>query len=188
MMQEQNGKTIDEKFENLEVSLLKRQNYSCENQKSLKLEVSRFKSEFKQKWTKAKRTKDVFLKQNIEWLQGSLKLSALFEELSLECIPPTIGTGRPKIAFDLLSDRSKRRNTEELRQNYSLGELGFATQMKLREEKHPQAANLLQVILKSPECAADYIKAYQDMLQKEKEKMSPLDALALLVEGGNCFI
>lgn len=53
-------------------------------------------------------------------------------------------TGRPMKPFSEVSDRSKRRRTEEIRSNYSSEELAFGSQMNFRKVGKLDASEVCQ--------------------------------------------
>lgn len=144
-------------------------------------------SSIRKKWQNAKRTYDVFVKYNNQWLDTS------FCFVGGECDSNDDGligaststndvqqTGRPVLPFKDSSDRTKRRKTEEIREKYSHEELGFATQMSLRAEGKSNAAKIVKdVTLGSPSKTTRYRKSFE----KQPEKVFSNDeALALLID------
>ncbi|CAH0728024.1 unnamed protein product, partial [Brenthis ino] len=88
--------------------------------KKISQDLSRFKSEMKRRWTDSHYKEDYFLKNNKTWLEGTFVRPKV-----------TNPTGRPHKYFSELSERSKRRKTEDLRKHTELEVLTYATQSKL---------------------------------------------------------
>ena len=74
IMQGCKGEKITEKLEYLENYLLNRNRYSEEERVAFKHSISHLKSEFKRRWVSAKYRKDLFEKQNLNWLQGTFEI------------------------------------------------------------------------------------------------------------------
>ncbi|CAH0560546.1 unnamed protein product [Brassicogethes aeneus] len=136
---------------------------------SIQVAIKTLISTISKKWQNAKRTHDIFVKYNDEWLGTSFCFVG-----DNECAPNDDGSFRDS------SDRTKRRRTEEIREKYSHEELGFATQMSLRAEGKSNAAKVIKdVILGSPSKATRYRKSFE----KQGEKLFSNDeALALLID------
>ncbi|KAG5870783.1 hypothetical protein JTB14_009941 [Gonioctena quinquepunctata] len=87
--------------------------------------------------------------------------------------------GRKQKNFIELSDRSKRRKTQELRNNLETVELTYAAKMKLRADGNVAAAKILDDITNSgPECATSYIK----VSEVRNNRLTEDKALSLLTE------
>lgn len=92
--------------------------------------------------------------------------------------------GRPSKAFGELSDRSKRRKTEQLRASFDSSELAFATQMSLRASGSSTAASVLQdITTRSPERAQKYKAAFKSVSATPRSEISGSVALSDIVEG-----
>ncbi|XP_021703892.1 uncharacterized protein LOC110677210 [Aedes aegypti] len=92
------------------------------------------------------------------------------------------GAGRPNIEFSESSERSKRRKTQELRENVPLEELTYATQMSLRASGNTAAAEIVKDISKIPSQAGVFQKALKEIETPSAKKHSPSEALALFIE------
>ena len=101
-----------------------------------------------------------------------------------------------------MSDRTKRRRTENIRQQFDPEELGYATQMSLRAKGKVDAAKLMKdVTAGSPSKASKY-KKY--LLKKPEETLCYDEAVELMIDnnlskrqyigirsvslGKNCFL
>ncbi|KAL4705530.1 hypothetical protein ACJJTC_005362, partial [Scirpophaga incertulas] len=95
--------------------------------------------------------------------------------------------GRPNKLFLDLSERSKRRKTEELRTS-NIDELTYATQMKLREKGKVEASRIVKDLTKSPRRARKYAAAMKkSTLEEEQDKIMKLKhfrALFMYTEAG----
>ena len=118
-LKEFKGKKIDQKFTLLEDRLAQLTSCQTENRNVLSRSLRHFKTSFKQKWTEALNIDERFLKNNEEWLKTSLKLPSWSSHKP----------GRPVKQFHELSERSKRRRTEELRAHIPVEELTFAARV-----------------------------------------------------------
>ncbi|CAG9760196.1 unnamed protein product [Ceutorhynchus assimilis] len=90
-------------------------------------------------------------------------------------------TGRPHKTFDGLSERSKRRKTEEMRASVDSQMLTFATQVKLRCEGKRDVSKIVKEVTGSQTEAEKYKKAYS-CYEKEKSRITVLQALSMFVE------
>lgn len=102
-LQSQNLPTLNEKLDYYENFLLMRYGHNKEAKDVLKQRFSYVKSQIKQRWTKANKHQNVFLRKNQSWLKGTF-------EIPIESASPQ---GRPSKSFGESSERSKRRKTEE---------------------------------------------------------------------------
>lgn len=83
--------------------------------------LSTLVSNLRSKWQAALRVNNYFLAQNDKWLSVNVSFA-------IGVTTPTI-PGRPQLEFSSCSERTKRRKTEEMRQQYTADELSYATQM-----------------------------------------------------------
>lgn len=60
------------------------------------------------------------------------------------------------------SSRKKRRKTEKIRNDHTVEELGFATQMKLRAEAKLHTAKIVEDVLETPSCASEYRRSLDE--------------------------
>ena len=95
----------------------------------------------KKRWNDAHRTERDFSNKNAEWLKSEVVFTIENDDDVVEArnddfeSRSSIGsTGRPLLNSSIreLSDRTKRRRTENIRQQFDPEELGYATQMSLR--------------------------------------------------------
>lgn len=173
MMQQQNLPTLSEKLEYIENYLLNYNKYEEKEIQEIKLAFSYVKSEFKRRWMAVHKRSDLFTKKNHGWLQGIFTLPRIAKR-----------SGRPSVCFEDLSDRSKRRKTEELRKSTDIQVLSYATQMKLHEKGKRDASKVLKDLTISPTKATRYKKAYSTIMQEKKKQLTPLHALLMMVEAG----
>lgn len=94
------------------------------------------------------------------------------------------GAGRPKLdEFDESSERSKRRNTEEVRASHSSSTLGYATQMKLRTEGKTDAAVVIKnIITGSPSKGTKYRRSLETV--DKSQVFTANESLSLFIELG----
>lgn len=173
-MQESKEKTIAERMLYLEEKL--KFITKCPEHKHSDLHVSlaRFKSDLKKKWEKASRKEDRFLATNEEWLNGSISLTMW------EIVTPK--AGRPPKEFSDLSERSKRRKTQDLREQGSLDELMYAAQMKQRSEGNLDLCKIMKDVTLTPTRASKYRKVMSSSQKCNVKKHSPSQALSIFVE------
>ena len=106
-----------------------------------------------------------------------------FQNFQVPAQKKTNKRGRRSVDFKEVSDRSKRRRTEELRANNSTSELTFAANMSLRLSGENDASKILNdITTKSPTRASKYRKAFQLALKPQKVGVSSNDALALVID------
>ncbi|XP_055906219.1 uncharacterized protein LOC129941567 [Eupeodes corollae] len=131
---------------------------NIEISEEIKKNLTNFAYEHRRRWLSASRNNNTFLKQNINWLQC---------EISFPCRAHGL-VGRPQMDFSDLSERSKRRKTEDLRFNYSAEELSYAAQMQLRERGKLDSSNVMKnIIFSTPSRAEKYQKALKKMDQDQ---------------------
>ncbi|CAH1988867.1 unnamed protein product [Acanthoscelides obtectus] len=117
-MQQQDLPNFNKKLEYLVNDLLLCNDYSDEEIKEIKHTFSYLKSEFKQRWIRAHKKEDVFLKNNDKWLQGHFSIPKGKQERS----------GRPQKTFFESSERTKRRKTKSNRSAMNTDVLVHAAQ------------------------------------------------------------
>ncbi|KAH9631334.1 hypothetical protein HF086_007669 [Spodoptera exigua] len=137
--------------------------------KCLKERFSYVKTELKKRWTKASKHDEVFLKNNRYWLEGTF-------EIPIESRPPQ---GRPPKSFEDLSERSRRRKTEEVRANLGPDVIIHAAQSVLQSTGHRDASKVLKEITNSPTRASKYRTAYSKVNNDDEVSppLTPLQAL-----------
>lgn len=74
IMEGSNTSTFNEKLQFMEQELLSQYAENDQNIANVKQKLSIIKYQFKQKWSAACNTKARFLKNNAEWLNGSISL------------------------------------------------------------------------------------------------------------------
>ncbi|XP_063361402.1 uncharacterized protein LOC134650378 [Cydia amplana] len=171
IIERSDSSTFNEKLQFMEHELLNQYTENDHNIPDIKHKLSQIKHQFKQKWSAARNTKARFLDNNVEWLKGCISLPKA-----------GISPGRPQKTFLELSERSKRRKTEELR-SLNTDELTFATQMKLRETGKLEASKVVKDLTKSPRRAKKYITALKKntvTCEDDQEKLNNLTHLRAL--------
>ncbi|CAH0563012.1 unnamed protein product [Brassicogethes aeneus] len=133
-----------------------------DQRKAWKHKLSLIKHQFKTRWLAAHKKKDIFEKNNRNWLNGMTSLP---------------------LPMPKSSDRSKRRKTEELR-FHDVEELTYATHMKLRASGKVAASNVVKDLTKSPTRAQKYRVAIKTSNKDESCQLSTLEALSMFVEAG----
>lgn len=132
-------------------------------------------------WKKASRKEERLFEKNAEWLSIQFILSEDAGGSSQSTPKSKAISGRPSISFSDSSDRSKRRKTEKLREEYSSEELAFATQMSLRASGKVHVAQVLKnVTMGSPSEASSYLSSSNTVRERT---MTPEEALSVFVEG-----
>ncbi|KAH9635588.1 hypothetical protein HF086_012257 [Spodoptera exigua] len=159
-LDEQNLPSINEKLEFLENYLLSTYGATEESKTLLKHKFSYFKTNIKQRWSKAHNMKETFLKNNDSWLDGTFEIPMLKKN----------HPGRPCKSFGESSERSKRRKTEEIRSVVEEEVIIHAAQVVLQKRGKRNASQILKDITNSPESAGEYKKS----LSETKEDVAPL--------------
>lgn len=90
-------------------------------------------------------------------------------------------SGRPSTSFEESSDRTKRRRTSEIRENFSAEEIAYATQMSLRSSGAVDAAAVIKDITTSPTRASKYRSAFKSSLTPQPIQMTGDEALVDIV-------
>lgn len=162
---------MEKQFQYLYEVIKKRIKCDANQQKEVLKKLSYLKTEYKARYTKARRIEERFINNNLEWLEGSISF------------PNKIVTkrGRPEMSFDDSSDRTKRLKTKELRDSTPVSVLTYATRMSLRSAGQVHASKLLKEVTKSPNRATKYRQAYKTSLESQPKSLSGEDALAVLV-------
>lgn len=130
----------------------------------LKKTMSHFKSDFKYKWAKSNRTKSVFERNELKWLEETITFKKYSEIHSTR-------PGRPQKGFNCLSDRRKRERVTSLRKS-STSELVFAAQMNARASGDHETAAILKKSLSPP----------RDSTTIPSPRLTATEALSLLME------
>ncbi|CAH2088846.1 unnamed protein product [Euphydryas editha] len=172
-MQECPDKKIDAKMSFLERKIIELTKCPDSDLAKLKHTLSRFKYDYKQKWTSANYKQERFLKNNEEWLKETLKFAIWSKEKA----------GRPTIEFAESSDRSKRRKTKGLREKVSAEELTYAAQMSQRAEGNKDVSKIIKNITLTPTRATKFRKVISSTKQNKIKKHTPSEDLAIFVEG-----
>ncbi|CAG9840790.1 unnamed protein product [Diabrotica balteata] len=172
ILREFKGNKIDEKFTLLEDRLAQMTSCPREDRNILSRSLKYFKASFKQKWAAARNTDERFLKHNEEWLKTSLEL------LSWSSLKP----GRPVKQFHELSERSKRRRTEEIRACVPVEELTFAARVSQGTSGNKHASKMIKEITSTPTKAKKIRKIISSKKDHVEMKYTPQEALSLFVE------
>lgn len=165
-------KKIDDKLIYMEERVFEISNCPEEEKQNMSRCLRHFKSDFKRKWVGANYTQDRFIKLNEQWLDSTITLP----KFSFQ------NPGRPMKDFSELSERSKRRKTEELRNQATSEELTFAACMSQRASGDTNAAELIKKITETPTSATKIKKVIASAEKCTIKKLSPSKALALFVE------
>ncbi|XP_044766202.1 poly [ADP-ribose] polymerase tankyrase-1-like [Coccinella septempunctata] len=158
--------------------------------KSLKDALGKLVPKLKKKWQLAARNESRFLKNFDEWL--NVPVSFTIEE-GLNTPMDTLGhpsidhtMGRPSTSWNELSDRSKRRRTEKVRNENIVYELAYATQMSLRASGNSQASKVIRDVTEgSPSKASQYRTSIERV---SEGVLSGNEALSLVVEESNQIV
>lgn len=131
-------------------------------------------SKFRKKWQENRRIETRFFSSSEEWLNGQVTF-IVDNAPEKQCT-----AGRRSSEWDLLSDRSKRRRTEDVRLDYSTKELAYATQMSMRASGQLDASKVLKDVSEgSPSIPTRFL----DSVKCNKPGVLSADeALSLLVE------
>ncbi|XP_018338944.1 PREDICTED: uncharacterized protein LOC108756365 [Trachymyrmex septentrionalis] len=139
-----------------------------------KKSVSYLLYRFRTLWKESARTESRFRAKNQEWLNGSIVFND--QKASGE----TNTEKRHSKSFAECSDRSKRRRTQQLRQEYGAEELAFATQMSLRSAGQVDAAHVVKRVSEgSPSKASSYRSSEG---QVKERTLTPEEALSVFIE------
>lgn len=154
--------------------------------KLLKNRIQTFISEFRKRWQKCSRTKEHFERVNEKWLNDYFKFPDILpSDLLQNDLPSTSTRGRPVKKFDDLCKKSKIRKTTELRNNYSLNELAFATKVSLKDSGLKDASKVLKESTMTTPTRASKIRLLYLQSTTSKhvmQKYTSDEALALLVD------
>lgn len=152
-----------------------------EQEDSLKALIKRECEKIRLKWTRLQRRSDLFLNTHSDWLDEEIVLDMLHETNVTEISSNSLG--RPQKPFEDCSKKTKKRKVEHLLQEYSQGQLSYATQLSVRASGKRDAATLIQeVATSSPQRATSYKKTRKRILMgKEQRPYTPEEALAFFV-------
>ncbi|CAH0552472.1 unnamed protein product [Brassicogethes aeneus] len=173
MVKKSKERIFDRKLIDLEEQLMTITKCPPEKIDEFKNTLNSFKVVYKRNWQACRRIDCRFLKKNQEWLNEEISFPTALVSGSSK--------GRPSKEFSELSDRSKRRQTMELRLNVLLDKLTYATQMSQRAAGNNDTAKIL--ITNSPTMAAKFRRSASVNSQTNTtHKHTPQEALAILVE------
>lgn len=164
--------SMEDKFLFLENKLIKITKCTEQKRKTLKKILSHFKCDFKRKWEAANRKEERFLKNNQKWINASIKLPMWKK----------INAGRPRKDFIEVSDRSKRRKTNDLREQITAEELTYAAQMSQRAAGNIDASTIIKNVTSSPTRATKFRNVMANVKTNIIQKHLPSQALAIFVE------
>ena len=138
-------------------------------------------SRLKAKWTSARRTKDVFLEQNQQFLNTEFCLSERV------CRPASASSRTPRLRrplpFQVKGHRSKLRATEDLLQEPS-PQLAFAAASTIRREGRRKAAHILEVVASPRRGPRLSRRLAASERRRQPQPYTPEEALALLIDLG----
>lgn len=148
--------------------------------KDLKTAISRFPSKLSEKWNTSQRLRDRFLANNMEWLQGDYTFNVSCDQVeacssSSKQHPP--GPGRPTIAFENASSKTKRRRVEDLIVSRTSEELLAAAEISSRLSGN---RNVAKIIKEASEC--EKLSDRQCSNQKQQRCLARDEALAYYVD------
>lgn len=147
---------------------------SEEEKKSLSYLLYRFRS----LWKEASRVEKTFMSKNHEWLSGIITINSISEQQQSK--GQNVRGAHPK-NFVECSERTKRRRTMRLREDYTTEEIAYAAQMSLRATGQVDAAHVVaKVSTGSPSKASSY-RSSEDHVSERT--MTPEEALSVFVEG-----
>ncbi|CAH1115672.1 unnamed protein product [Psylliodes chrysocephalus] len=174
MFKEFTARRLDDKVLFIEHKLRERTKYPQNELQTLSRDLRHFKSDFKKKWTLFNYIEERFFTKNEEWLNSSV---------SIHTWTSRVKAGRPSKEFRELSDRSKRRKTEELREQVPVDELTYAASVSQRTSGNAAASKIIKDVIALPTTAKKFRKAIDAQQSKTAKKYTPKEALSLFVEG-----
>ena len=162
-------------------------------EKELKAWCRRFCSRVFTKWSQSNRKPDIFRKKNSDWLSSNIQWPEALKEnvvssidLVEEVISPSKSDASTSTArvqrksFEDLSNRQKRRRTEEVRTSCSEDELLYSTECALKSSGRSDVAAVMAYLLKNPQEVSKVMNVIQGQSTSSRE-ISPQKALALYV-------
>ncbi|XP_043478801.1 uncharacterized protein LOC122509098 [Leptopilina heterotoma] len=159
------------------------ENSDGDNLKFHKDEVANLKkllSKIKSRWSESHFVIKAFFNKNNDWLNNTV--SIVCTRVIRTDATKSNKSGRPSTSFEDSSDRTKRRKTTKIREDFSKEELAYATQMSLRSSGAVDAAAILkEVITQSPARASKYRTAYKSSLTSAPIEMTGDEALVDIV-------
>lgn len=174
-MKSQTLRNIEEKLCFLKDHLLSPDDLSEEQINKYNSDFAHFKTQVKQRWSKAHKKEKIFLKNNALWLEGTFEIPIR--------TPNHPGPGRPRKSFEESSERSKRRRTQDLRSNVEDGSMILhAAQVQLSTMGKRDASSILKNIVSSPTRATRYKKAIDAPKCANHSRLSPMEALQMFVD------
>lgn len=166
-------------IDNLEKYLSEHSGHPITIPEKMRPTISTLFHSLRTKYNEAGKRDNYFFKKNEAWLN----VPVCFPVPGVNATTEHRKTkGRPPAEFDQMSDRSKRRRTEDIRANYTYQELSYAAQMSLRASGNLDASKIVkEVSLSSPSKGKDYMKRAVSSLS---EKLDGNEALALIYDTG----
>lgn len=136
--------------------------------------------EFKQRWNKAGRSKDIFLTRYAEWLNGDFRIQ--FDEEEAPSTSHASKRGRPCKDYELSSARSKHRQAIRLFQESGLDHIHHSYMQGLKSIGKSKHAAIIEQLRSMP---TETLDGLHKNLMEEKISLVPYsndEALALLLD------
>lgn len=131
-------------------------------------------------WQSVNRHDNRFYEKYEKWLNVHVCFPVPAPSQKAPALTRTVRRGRPSVEFETLSERSKRRKTEEVRATLTTNELAYAAQMSLRTSGQLDAAKVVKdATLTTPTRASRYRKFLET---KPEVTLSADAALSYLVD------
>lgn len=163
---------IADKLIFLENKLIKKTQCPEEKKSEFRCALRYFKSDFQKMWIASNYIEERFLMNNENWLNNSIQLPTW----------KTIKAGRPVKDFEELSDRSKRRKTQNLREQVPVEELTYAVCMSQRAAGNNDVSRIITDISIKPTRAKKIRLFIKNEETKAVKKLSPSQALSIFVD------
>lgn len=129
---------------------------------------------FRQKWNKAQRRYDRFIKAYNKWLHEKIDLGIITKGSA-------VTPGRPQKSFAEGSSKTKSRKLKTLITTYTSDELSYAAETSLRASGKRNKAKLIgKIVTSSPKRVHKYIKRLEQP-PPEQRPYTPKEALALFI-------
>lgn len=153
----------------------------------LKVAVKTLKSKFKLRWEASKRTQIRFQAKNAVWLESEFQIPHFSCPDNLENLGEKISIskpGRPNVAFDQKSQRSKRRDAATIsNQNENNPQrILMACRHAARLSGEKDLFTVLKQIQDTPESARKIIKLLENSQSSSIVKLTPEKALSFLLD------
>ncbi|KAK2579423.1 hypothetical protein KPH14_002635 [Odynerus spinipes] len=150
---------------------------------TVRKKIMKFSYKLSEKWATSNRTKERFLKSNVQWLGQEIKFQELGNNAQNSKDKPTSLRGRKKVSFTASSNKTKRRRVQNLIDTSTKEEIIHAAQISLHVTGQRDAAAILKQVTTTTLKRPTRIKKVFHRESCKKPTISKEEALATFLDG-----